>query len=302
MAYHSSAEQHPTAHSRQLQLVRLHLKPNLGKHQLSALTPQHVQALLNEKLAAGLSPRTVTYLRAVLRRALNQALRWGLVARNVAALTEPPKAVRFQATALTEGQAVALLATARGDRLEALYAVALALGLRQGEALGLRWQDVDLEARTLTVAVALSRVDGKLVLAEPKTATSRRTLPLPTELVAALKDHRARQNAERLRTGERWHDNGLVFTTGIGTPISPRNLVRDFQALRERAGLPPMRFHDLRHSCISFLAAQGVPARTAMEIAGHSQITLTMNVYAHIGDEAKRAALGGLGRLLAVGE
>jgi len=140
------------------------------------------------------------------------------------------------------------------------------------------------------------------VLAEPKTATSCRTLPLPAELVAALKAHRARQNGERLKAGDRWKDYGLVFSTSIGTPISPRNLVRDFQALREKAGLPPMRFHDLRHSCISFLAVQGVPARTAMEIAGHSQITLTMNVYAHVVDEAKRAALGGLGRLLAAGD
>ena len=161
---------------------------------------------------------------------------------------------------------------------------------------------MDLDAGVLRVTVALSRVEGQLVLAEPKTATSRRTLPLPAELVVALKVHRARQNAERLRAGDRWRDQGLVFPSTVGTPISPRNLVRDFQALRERAGLPPMRFHDLRHSCISFLAAQGVPAKTAMEIAGHSQISLTLNVYTHAADEGKRAALAGLGRLLAVGD
>ena len=126
----------PRTHASYAQLVRLHLKPRLGRHQLAKLEPQHVQALLNEKLAAGLSPRTVTYLRAVLRRALNQAMKWGLVPRNVAALTEPPKAVRFQATALTEAQALALLAAARGDRLEALYGVAVALGCGRGRFWG----------------------------------------------------------------------------------------------------------------------------------------------------------------------
>jgi integrase len=272
------------------QIVRCHLVPDLGRLSLAKLTPQQVQALLKRKQAAGLSPRTVAYIRAVLRQALNQALRWGLVARNVASLVEPPKVERYQITPLTPQQASRLLDAAQGNRLEALYRVALSLGLRQGEALGLRWEDIDFEVRTLHVAVALQAVGGNLALVAPKTENARRTLSLPVALASALKTHRARQAEQRLKAGTAWQDNGLVFCTRVGTPIHPRNLVRSFQALRERAGLPSMRFHDLRHFCLSLLAAQGVPARVTMEIAGHSDIRLTLSVYTHVYDEAKQQA------------
>jgi len=196
-------------------------------------------------------------------------------------LVEPPRVERFAIRPLSPAEATKLLDTVRGDRLEALYRVALSLGLRQGEALGLRWQDIDLDARTLRVAVALQAANGTLTLVEPKTENARRTLSLPLALVSALKAHRAGQAAERLKLGASWQDNGLVFCTRSGTPIHPRNLIRAFQTVRVRAGLPPMRFHDLRHSCLSLLAAQGIPARVAMEIAGHSDIRLTQNVYTY---------------------
>lgn len=279
------------------QIARCHLVPDLGKVQLAQLEPQQVQALLKRKQAEGLSPRTVAYVRAVLRQALNQALRWGLVARNVAMLVEPPRVERFAIRPLSSSEATKLLETVRGDRLEALYRVALSLGLRQGEALGLRWQDIDLDARTLRVAVAPQAANGALTLVEPKTENARRTLSLPLALVTALKAHRAGQAAERLKLGASWQDHGLVFCTRSGTPIHPRNLIRAFQTVRERAGLPPMRFHDLRHSCLSLLAAQGIPARVAMAIAGHSDIRLTQNVYTHVYDEAKRQAADAMDRL-----
>jgi len=279
------------------QIARCHLIPDLGRVQLAKLEPQQVQTLLKRKQAEGLSARTVAYIRAVLRQALNQALRWGLVARNVAALVEPPKVEHFRITPLSPAQTTAFLETAKGERLEALYRVALSLGLRQGEALGLRWEDIDLEGRTLRVAVALQAANGTLTLVEPKTENARRTLPLPLALVAALRAHRARQAEERLKLGEHWHDHGLVFCTRFGTPIHPRNLIRSFHALRKRAGLPSPRFHDLRHSCLSLLAAQGIPARVAMEIAGHSDIRLTQNVYTHVYDEAKQQAADVMDRL-----
>lgn len=279
------------------QIARCHLIPDLGRVQLAKLEPQQVQALLKRKQAEGLSSRTVAYIRAVLRQALNQALRWGLVARNVAALVEPPKVEHFRITPLSPAQATAVLETAKGERLEAVYRVALSLGLRQGEALGLRWEDIDLEGRTLRVTVALQAVNGTLTLVAPKTDNARRTLPLPLALVAALRAHRARQAEERLKLGEHWHDHGLVFCTRFGTPIHPRNLVRSFHSLRERAGVPHLRFHDLRHSCLSLLAAQGIPARVAMEIAGHSDIRLTQNVYTHVYDEAKQQAAEAMDRL-----
>jgi integrase len=270
------------------QMTRCHIAPALGHIQLAKLEPQQVQALLKRKQDEGLSPRTVAYTRAVLRQALNQALKWGLVARNVATLVEPPKVERFEIKPLAPTDANRLLDAARDDRLEALYRVALSLGLRQAEALGLRWEDIDLDKRTLRVSKALQVIKGEMQLVEPKTASARRILPLPSALVAALKAHRARQAAERLKMGEAWQDHDLVFCTRVGTPIHPRNLIRSFQALRERAGLPPMRFHDLRHSCLSLLAAQGVPARVAQEIAGHSDLRLTLSVYTHVYDEAKQ--------------
>ena len=273
------------------QIVRLYLKPALGRHQLAALTPQHVQAMMNARLGDELSARTVQHMRAVLRTALGQALKWGYVSRNVATLTDPPRVVNRRTKPLSPSQGQVLFEAARGDRLEALYRVALSLGLRQGEALGLRWEDIDFEARTLRVAQALQRVDGRLRFVEPKSAQSRRTVPLPETLAAALRAHRERQNEERLAAGDRWQETGLVFTSTIGTPLEPRNATRSFKALLARAGLPNIQFHDLRRGCISFLAAQGVHPRVIMEIVGHSQISLTMNTYAYVLPEVQREAM-----------
>ena len=263
-------------------LVRLHLKPVLGHHRLTKLEPQHVQRFMNRKLKSGLSPRTVDYCRAVLRRALNQALRWGHVPRNVATLVDPPRAKRPEIQPLTPDEARALLDAVAGDRLEALYAVALAVGLRKGEALGLRWDDVDLEAGTLSVRKQLQRVDGKLQLVDLKTDRSRRTITLPSISVDALRRHRVRQLEERLVAGRRWSDSGLVFTTTIGTPIDARNLSRWFHEHRERAGIRRVRFHDLRHTCATLLLVQGVHPRVVMDILGHSQISLTLDTYSHV--------------------
>lgn len=287
----------PKTYQSYAQIVRLHLIPTLGHVQLSQLVPQHVQAMMNDKLRAGLAPRTVQYLRAVLRRALGQALKWGLVARNVATLVEPPRSVHHEMRFLSPAQARVLLDTAKGDRLEALYAVALALGLRQGETLGLRWHDVDLEAGTLTVRAALQRLGGVLKLVEPKTDSSRRTLSLPPSIAAALTAHKDRQGFERAKAGAAWIDLGLVFCTPKGTPVDARNLTRRFKALLEIAGLPDMRWHDLRHSCASLLLAQRVPYRVVMETLGHSQISLTMR-YSHLVPELRREAADSMERVL----
>jgi len=290
----------PKTHHSYAQLVRLHLSPGLGKHQLAKLTPQHVQALMNAKLSDGLSPRTVQYLRAILRRALGQALKWGLVSRNVATLVDPPRSVQHEMRALNPGQAARLLTAAQGDRHEALYAVAVALGLRQGEILGLRWQDVNFETGKLQVRVALQRVKGQPPrLVEPKTRQSRRTIAMPRTIAAQLRAHRTRQLEEQLLAGERWQGErwGLVFPSTIGTPLEARNLVTRYKALLERAGLPDIRFHDLRHSCASLLIAQGIPARVVMETLGHSQISLTMDTYAHIFSDVQRQAADAMDRL-----
>lgn len=279
-------------------IVRLHIIPQIGHIQLAKLTPQDVEGLIRRVREKGLSPEMQRATRKVLRTALNQALKWGLVARNVASLTDAPTVERFPTHALPAHQAQTLLDAARGDRLEALYALALWLGLRRGEVLGLRWQDVNLEARTLRVEMAQQiAAGGKLELVAPKTERSRRTLPLPAALVPILRAHHTRQLTERLQAGQCWQDHDLVFCTRHGTPISPRNLVRSFKALLKRAGLPDIRFHDLRHSCASLLASAGVPARVAMDILGHTNISTTMNIYTRVFDDAKRQAADVMDRL-----
>jgi integrase len=282
----------PRTYTSYASIVRVHLAPSLGDLQLARLGPHHVQAFLNAKSAAGLSPRTVAYLRAVLRQALAQAERWGMVTRNVAKLADPPRVPRREVNPLSPDEARRFLDAIRGDRLEALYLIALGAGLRQGEILGLAWNDVDLESSTLTVRHALQRVDGALVLVEPKSATSRRVVALPTLVRDALLAHRARQRADRLLAGSRWHDDrrGLVFTTTVGTPMDGIAVIRRFQAILLGAGLPRQRFHDLRHACASLLLAQGVAPRVVMETLGRSQIALTLNTYSHVIPALGRAA------------
>jgi integrase len=223
------------------------------------------------KGGTGLSPRTVAYTRAILRKALNQAVKRGQVARNVATLTDAPKQKKHKITPLDPAQGRALLAAVQGHRLEGLYRVALSLGLRMGEALGLRWEDVDLDRGESRVSVALQRRKGSKTLAEPKTERSRRALSLPSVLLSALKAHGMRQLEERLAAGPKWRDHGLVFPSTVGTPLEPRNVTRHYKEMLRRAGLPEStRFHDLRHTAASLLVAQGVHPRVVMEILGHS--------------------------------
>jgi integrase len=243
-----------------------------------------VQSFLNAETAAGLSPRSVAMERAVLRQALGRAERWGLVARNVAKLADPPRVPRRLVAPLNSEQARQFLEVIRGDRLEALYLIALGVGLRQGEILGLSWPDIDLDAGTLTVRQALQRVNGKLILVEPKSRTSNRTVALPSLVHDALRAHRIRQLQERLRVGSRWRDDprDLVFLSTIGTPLDGITVTRRFQALLKAADLPRQRFHDLRHACATLLLSQGVAARVVMEQLGHSQIGLTLGTYSHV--------------------
>lgn len=262
--------------------LRRHIVPAIGHLRLSRLSPADVQTFLTAKLDAGLSPRTVQYLHAILRSALSQAERFGFVVRNVAGLVEPPRGRRQEIVPFDPDQARALLDAATDDRLYALYSVAVAIGLRRGEALGLRWSDVDLSAGTLRVSQTLLRAGREPVFSEPKTSRSRRSITLPTICVDALRSHRVRQHRERLAAGDDWRDLGLVFTTRLGSPVEPRNLTRAFAALCRDAGLPAKRFHDLRHTCASLLLAQNVHPRVVMEILGHSGISVTMDLYSHV--------------------
>jgi integrase len=267
-------------------VVRRHLAPGLGALPLARLDAPAVRAFLQDRLAAGLSPRTVQLCHAVLRRALTVAERDGLVPRNVARLVTPPRAPRAAVQPLTVAEARALLAAAHGERWEALVVTALYLGLRQGELLGLRWCDVDLAAGRLRVVGQVQRVQGALAWTAPKSARSQRTLELPRAVAEALRAHRARQAAERLRAGALWQPPAwgadLVFTTQTGGALDARNVVRWYHRLLARAGLPRRPFHHLRHTAASLLLAEGCDLRTVQHVLGHSQVSLTADLYTHV--------------------
>lgn len=301
-------------------VVRVHLIPALGRKPLRKLRAQDVRVWLNrlrqecqccahgwdEKrqkpqcCATGrccktlLSTRMVQFIHAVLRNALENAVREELVMRNVAKLVTIPTPKYKLNRGLEVAQARELLTVAQDERLYALYVLALLIGLRRGELLGLHWRDVDLDGGSLEVVWTLQRVDGKLSLVPPKTEHSERTVPLPALAVEALYEHRERQARERAAAGEQWQESGLVFTSMIGTPMEPDNLRRSWHRLRTRLGLD-LRFHDLRHTCVTLLLDLGVAPHIVREIVGHSDIGVTMTIYAHASLEEKRKALGKLG-------
>jgi len=266
------------------QYVRLHVEPTLGKLSLTKLTPQHLQRLYAERLDAGLSPTTVHHLHATVHKALEQAVRWGLLGRNVADLVDPPRIARFEIQTLSPGDARALLEAAACDRLETLYVLALTTGMREGEVLGLRWRDVHFDANALEIRGSLQRVPTGMIIAEPKTSKSRRRVGLTDTAITALRQHRARQAAERLRLGPAWENAlDLVFTDETGGPIDATKFLRNsFAPLLKRAGLPPMRFHDLRHTAATLLLGRGIHPKIVSEMLGHSQIAITLDLYSHV--------------------
>jgi integrase len=266
--------------------IRVHLRPGIGHIPVARLIPAQLDAFLASKSAVGLAPQTVARLRAVCRQALAWGERQGIVGRNVAKLTEAPRISREDLAVLSPEQVGTFLSAIRGDRLEALFMTALAIGARQGELLGLRWPDVSLSAAppTLSIRHALLRRPGPPQLVEPKSMTSRRTVALPATVGDALRQHRARQLEERLRVGRRWQGErwDLIFCTAIGTPLDGVAVTRRLQRMLAANGLPKLRFHDLRHSSATLMLAQGVPARIVADTLGHSDVRLTLNTYTHV--------------------
>src|SRR6266508_744128 len=288
----------PNTYSSYEQNVRLYLKPHLGSIQLSRLTPQHIQSFMNAQLKEGRSSRLINYQRTVLRCALNEAVKWNLVARNAAAHVDPQRYIKGEIVPLNAEDANKFLEAIKGDPLETVFHVALSLGLREGEILGLRWQDVDLDKRIVHVRCSLQRIDKKLRLVEPKTEKSKRTLPIPDSLLSSLRAHRTKQLEDKLAAGAEWQENGLAFTTSRGTPLSARNVIRSYHRLLAKGKLKRRRFHDLRHSCATFLLAKNIPARTVMDILGHSNISLTMNTYSHVMPEMLRDAADAMNEVM----
>jgi len=265
------------------------LVPAFGTLRLEHLSPTLVQRwLLDHKQTHG-ARRRITLARQVLSSALSGAQKLQLVSINAAKLVTVPKVKARAIRPLDVEQARTLLTQASTHRLEALFSVALACGLRLGEATGLKWDDIDLTTGEVQVRQQLQRVGKAFVLQDLKTDKSRRTLALPAVCLEALRAHRTRQREERLKAGARWTDTGLVFTTyepyrarHVGTPLDPSNVRRTLRALLEAANLPRVRFHDLRHSAASLLIAEGVELVEVSLLLGHSELRVTSDLYAHL--------------------
>ncbi|MEV6796649.1 tyrosine-type recombinase/integrase [Streptomyces sp. NPDC051320] len=310
-------------HTRYAAAVRLHLNPGLGAKKLARLTTRDIRTFLDglrttcqccaqerdadrwRCCAIGqccdkrLSPLTVTYVHAVLKSALEHAVREDELPRNVArnVKTAMPRPRRFQP--LTAAEARQFLQSASNDRLHALYELALRTGLRKGELLGLHWEDLDLGGGTATIHRSLQRTrTGGLTVLHTKTRASERRIALPTECINSLKIHQEQQRVARQTAGPDGTDNGLVFTTPNGKPLDPTNLTRRFRRLLHKAGLRTIRFHDLRHSTATLLLEQGVDLVVIKELLGHAHIGVTAGVYAHVRLRLQRQAIDTLSHAL----
>ena len=290
----------PSTFTRYEQLVLLHLIPGLGHHRLDRLQPEHVEALYGRMHDSGQAPASVLQAHRVLSRALKVAMQRGRVARNVATLVDAPSMVRERPVPLTVEEARRVLAVAVGTRNAARWSVALAVGLRQGEALGLQWSSIDLTIGTLRTPLALQRQKGKgLVLGEPKSRMAKtRMITLPPTLWEALKAHRKAQLAERLAAGESWEDNDFVFAQPNGRPLDPRGDNRAWMALLASAGVRVARLHDARHTAATLLYAQGVPPLVVSEIMAHSQVYFTQQTYGNGTPELRREAAASMDQAL----
>jgi integrase len=265
------------------------LVPAFGPLRLEQLTPAALQRWLTEHKTAHGARRRISLAHAALRSALADAMRLQLVGINAATLVKVPKPVTRSIAPLDVDQAKTFLTAAAEHRLGALFSVALACGLRLGEATGLRWEDVDLTSGDLRVRQQLQKVGKQLVLQELKTEKSRRTLALPQVCIDRLREHRTKQLEERLKAGAGWKDTGLVFTTyavregrTVGTALHPRNVLRTLHTILADAKLPRVRFHDLRHSAASLLIAEGVELVEVSMLLGHSELRVTADLYSHL--------------------
>src|SRR5215212_272401 len=287
----------PSTFIRYKGIVENDISPVLGRKKLRDLSRAEIRALYSAK-EQELSPRSVDYIHVTLQKALGQAMRDDLISRNVAAGERPRSSRnREEIKALSSEQAKVLLAAARGTRNEALYVVAVHTGLRQGELLGLKWADVALTERRLSVRRSLKVTDHGLDFGPPKNKASRRSVPLSKSAVAALRAHRLRQNEERLRLGDHWQDHDLVFPNRVGKPMDHNNLYyREYKPLLKRTGLGDegFTFHSLRHPFATELFNQRKRPKIIQSLLGHSSIVQTMDTYSHLLDDVDDDEVGGL--------
>jgi integrase len=274
-------------------IIRLYIVPDLGDVQLQKLTPGQVQALYTKIWKRGLSSKTVNSIHGLLHKALDDAVKAGLVSRNVCDSVSSPHVVKRRVKPLALEQARKLLEIARGHRLEVLLTLAVVTGMRRGELIALRWSDVDLERRILLVCHTADYIAHYgHVETEPKTESGLRQISLPAFMIDILRQHRIEQLELRLKVGSAWEDRDLVFCDLHGGYLNSRYLLKMLDRLLESAELPHMHFHDLRHSAASILLSMGVNPKVIQELLGHSDMSITLGTYSHLFPTMQEEAMG----------
>jgi integrase len=280
----------PTTAASYRWVIETWVEPRIGKVRLGALTPARLSALYGDLLAngrtrgdgGGLAPRSVAYTHRILTHALKDAAAWGLLARNPAAVVDPPRASGPEMKVWSAPQVKKFLAYVSDDRLYAMWAILLTTGLRRGEVVGLRWEDVDLRRGTLAIAQTRVSVGYAVETSAPKTARGRRSVSIDPITIRALKAWKTRQDDERRTFGELWHDSGAVFTVEDGSAIHPETVSAWFKRLTAAAGLPEIRLHDARHTAATLALAAGIHPKVVSERLGHASISITMDTYSHV--------------------
>jgi integrase len=273
----------PSTYIQYRSVIHHHLVPGLGHIFIRKLTPQHIQAFYAQKMKEGVKPRTIAFMHATIHTALENAVKWNLVSRNVSSLVSLPRVEEHVMHPLTSDEIEKLIAVAKGHWLEPVLILAVTTGMRRGELVALRWSDVDLNKGVLHVQRTASRVGSYgIVENDPKTRSSRRKVVLSNVALKMLKGHRLYQDQIKVKAGNGWKNMNLVFYDEIGGYLSVDKILKEFHALLDKAGLPRMRFHDLRHSAATILLTMGVHPKVVQELLGHSTIAMTMDTYSHL--------------------
>ena len=273
----------PKSGQRYEQIARDYIFPYLGISRLQDLRVEHIEGLYQQLLQDGVSVRNIRYVHSLLHRGLSDAVKRGVVGLNAAHGARQPKMLHQEMKILDENQVMQFFIAVQDNRNEALYHLAIKTGMRKGELLGLKWTDLDWNKGTIRVQRQVQRVTGQgMVFMSPKTNAGRRTIPLGVETLRILREHRTKQHHERATSGSRWQENDLIFPSSVGTPQSPSNLLNSFKSVLKQAGLPIIRFHDLRHTAASLMLNQGVPPFVVSKILGHSKPSTTMDIYGHL--------------------
>nr|WP_239521689.1 site-specific integrase [Geodermatophilus sabuli] len=277
-------------------VARTHiLGSSLAGVTLDRVRPSHVEGWVVELRRKGLAESTIRSTYTILRAVLDTAVRDGALAANPAAAIRRPKVTAKEAPHLTPAQVAELLRAAEGSRYAPLFVLLVHTGLRRGEALALQWSDVDLAKGLLRVRGTLSRIDGELTVTEPRTARSKRFVPISEPAEGVLRRVHAAQAEERRLAGSAWRQTGFVFTTEFGEPCDPRNALRALRAAATKASLPHAGLHTLRHSAASVMLTRGVPLKVVSDILGHSSIAITGDIYGHVSPDVARQAMDTLG-------